>query len=173
MAPLPPLLPVVTLRRVQRVALFHGWSILTVTGFFALLSVALWDIKSAFICLAICAAGVGEVRGANLLKAGQARGIDWLIRSPLCLLTVILLYVGWQVATFDSAQVKQLIDPALNSPDLKMQLEEFGLTQDAVVQWSKTTYLVAYGVVALISLLYLGCLSLYYRSHRRTVMAAL
>lgn len=169
----PPLLPAVSLRRVRLVAMIHGMSILVVTGLFVLLAAALGDFKSALICLVICSAGAGEVRGAQLLKAGQLRGIDWLIRSPLYLLTIVLIYVGWQVATYDPALTKQLLDPALKSPELKAQLEDYGFTADDVTQWSKTVYNLAYGAVALISLLYMSGLALYYRSRRKIVAAAL
>jgi len=155
---------------VRLVALVHGVSLLVITGFCVLLAAALGDFKSALICLVICGAGVGEVQGARLLKAGESRGMVWLMRSPIYLLTVILVYVGWQLATYDPAEVRRLLE---SSPEVKSALEENGLAQADVARLMSQAYYLGYAAVAILSFLYLGGMALYYRSRRAIVTAAL
>jgi hypothetical protein len=173
MAKSPPLLPAEILRRVIRVARFHGLSIVIFTGAFTLGTAAFGDFKSALVCLAITAAGFLELRGAKLLAAGQPRGLDWLVRSHLYLLTVILIYIAWQLLTYSPAQARHLLAPAMQSAGMQDQLDAIGASPEDVSQMMSMIYYAGYGIFAVVSILYSGAFALYYHGKRATVAAAL
>jgi hypothetical protein len=170
--PKPPLLPAEIVRRLIRVARFHGYSVLIFTGLFTLGALALGDFKSTLICALITAAGAFEVNGARLLARGESRGIVWLVRSPIYLLTVLLLYVGWQLLTYNSAQAQQVLDPAMKAAGMQEQLDALGATQEDLKHMTSVLYFASYGLVALVSFFYLGALALYYHRRRGAVLAA-
>jgi hypothetical protein len=173
MANPPPLLPAEILRRLIRVARFHGWSVVIFTGAFTLGTAVSGDFKSALVCLAITAAGFFELRGAKLLAAGQPRGIDWLVRSHLYLLTVILVYVGWQLLTYNPAQARQLLAPAMQTAGMQDQLDAMGASPEDVSHMVSLFYYAGYGIFAVVSILYSGAFALYYHRKRAAVASAL
>ena len=156
MANPPPLLPAEILRRLIRLARFHGLSIVIFTGAFTLGTAASGDIKSALVCLAITAAGFFELRGAKLLAAGQPRGVDWLVRSHLYLLTVILVYVAWQLLTYSPAEARHLLAPAMQTAGMQDQLDVIGASPEDVTHMVSVIYYAGYGIFAAVSILYSG-----------------
>ncbi len=173
MAKSPPLLPAEILRRVIRLARFHGFSIVIFTGAFTVGTAAFGDFKSALICLVITAGGFIEVRGAQLLAAGQLRGMNWLVRSHLYLLTVILVYIAWQLLTYNPAEARHLLAPAMQTAGMQDQLDAIGASPEDVSKMVSVFYYLGYGIFAVVSLLYMGAFALYYHRKRGVVTAAL
>jgi hypothetical protein len=173
MTPKPPRPPAETLARVMRIAKFEGSSVLVICGALALASAVMGDFAGALIGVLIAGAGAFELHGAGLLKAGEPRGVNWLVGSQLYLLATILGYVGWRLASYDPALVRQLLEPVLRTPEMRAKLSESGLTEVAMLEGVRQLYHAFFGAVAVGTLLYQGGMALYYHRRRAAVAAAL
>jgi hypothetical protein len=72
--PLPPK-PVDPVRRVTRIALFDGWSVVIVAGLGGLLAAAMGDFTGAVIGVMVAGAGLMELHGVTLLRRSEASGL--------------------------------------------------------------------------------------------------
>lgn len=164
----PPILPSETLRRVQRVARFDGMSVLVVAGGFALLSAASRDVSGAVIGLMIAGAGAIELHGVGLLRAGH-NGMKWLVSSQLYLMGTILAYAGFRILRPDVAWMLPYVTGEAAAPILQAAQQE-GLTVEQLLIGAMSMF---YVIVALVTLVYQGGMTLYYVRRRRAVEAAL
>lgn len=164
----PPLLPAETLARLLRLAKLDGTSILVISGAFALVSAAMGDRLGALVALMVAAAGAIELHGAGLIRAGDVRGLRWLLASQLYLLTVILGYVAMRLLTYDPTIINLVMTPSLRAryTEAGLQAEEI----DRIVQWS---YYLSHALFGIISLAYQGGLAFYYARRRTAIAAAL
>ena len=169
----PPLLPAEIVARMQRVAYFDGGSVLVLCGALAIASAWYGDFTGAVVGAIIAGAGAFELHGAGLLKAGEPRGLNWLIASQLYLLAAILGYVGWRLISYDAAAVRHLLEPMLHASDLQAQLAEAGATEADLLSTVRTIYFAGFGLVATGTLFYQGGMVLYYHRRRTAVAAAL
>jgi hypothetical protein len=169
----PPLLPAEIVARLLRVARFDGGSVLVLCGALAIASAWYGDLTGAIIGVLIAGAGAFELHGAGLIKAGEPRGLNWLVASQLYLLGTILSYVGWRLMSYDPAVVRHLLDPMLHTPDLQAQLAEAGATEADLLATVRTIYFSGFGLVAVGTLFYQGGMALYYHRRRAAVTAAL
>jgi|SRR5580698_4919222 hypothetical protein len=160
--------PADTLRRVIKIARVDGLSIFVVSGGFALITMMMGDLIGTIVGLFVAAAGWSEWHGAKLLQRGRARGIGWLVRSQLYLLSIILLYVMRQMTNYDPEYVRSLV-----TPQMKQMFDSVGLDLQQVMPMVRTAFYVLYGTVALVTLIYQGGLALYYRRRTEAVYAAL
>jgi hypothetical protein len=135
----PPLLPTEIVARLLRVAHFDGGSVLVLCGVLAIASAWYGDFTGAIIGVLIAGAGAFELHGAGLIKAGEPRGLKWLIASQLYLLGTILSYVGWRLVSYDPAAVRQLLEPMLHTSDLQAQLAEAWAPCSTRAGWRSTT----------------------------------
>ncbi len=156
-----------------RVAHFDGGSVLVLCGVLAIASAWYGDFTGAVIGVLIAGAGAFELHGAGLIKAGEPRGLNWLIASQLYLLGTILSYVGWRLTSYDPAAVRHLLEPMLHASDLQAQLAEAGATEADLLATVRTLYFGGFGLVALGTLFYQGGMALYYHRRRAAVAAAL
>jgi hypothetical protein len=157
--------PADTLRKVIKVARINGMVVVFPVACLCTLGAAvLGDWKSTIFGLLIAASGWSEWHGAKLLKRGEARGIDWLVRSQLYLLGLILLYSLWQMARYNPAVVRSLI-----TPSVARMYEDAGVDIQDVV---RIAYYALYGTLALSTLFYQGGLALFYRRRAAAVRAA-
>jgi hypothetical protein len=161
----PPLLPSEVVARVQRLARFDGLSVALVAGSLALVAAILGDYVGAGVGLLVAGAGAVELHGASLLTQRHARGMSWLVRSQLLLLTAILAYCALRWARPDLAPLRRVV-----SDDMKEQLELIGWSVDAFLQ---LVYRLTYVCVALVTTLYQGGMALYYWRRSAAVAAAL
>jgi hypothetical protein len=156
-----------------RVAHFDGGSVLVLCGALAIASAWYGDFTGAVVGVLIAGAGAFELHGAGLIKAGEPRGLNWLVASQLYLLVAILGYVGWRVMSYDSAGVRHLLEPMLRASDLQAQLSEAGATEADLLATVRTIYYACFGLVAVGTLFYPGGMAVYYYRRRVAVAAAL
>ncbi len=164
----PPPLPAETLRRVIKIARLDGMSVIVVAGLSALLAAAMGDLVSAIVALLVTAAGCGEWHGAKLLRRSDIRGLDWLVRSQLYLLSVILSYAVTRLASYDPEYVRSLVTPEMNQI-----FQQAGLSLDDIMPMVRTAFYATYGTLAVVTLIYQGGLALYYRRRAAIVRTAL
>ena len=160
----PPLLPEEVLRRVLRVGRFHGMMVLIIAGGFGLLSAAAGDRVGAVIGLMIAGAGAIELHGAALLRGGFSQGVSWLIGSQFFLMAAMLGYCAFRLT--------HVVLPPV-PPNLTEMVEtataQLGMTQEEYLTFA---YRLGFQVVAGMTILYQGCMALYYLRRRAAVTAA-
>ncbi len=163
--PTPPLLPEETLARVERLARLDGISVLALGGVFALLAATAHEVALATIGLLAAGAGAIELHGVSLLRAGEERGMRWLIASQPLLLLVLWGYCGLRLTQF---QMPELPDGVA------------GLAAASAAQWNlgvedyfRLLNALTVGVVAVVALAYQGGMTLYYWRRREPVARAL
>ena len=165
----PPPLPADTLRRVITVGRSNGMIVVFPFALLcALIALVMGDLVSAFFGLLVAAAGWSEWHGAKLLQRGEAHGINWLVRSQLYLLTLIMLYALERMASYDADNVRSMITPEMNQ-----LFQEGGLNVQDILPLVRTAFFAMYGSLALVTLLYQGGLALFYWRRREIVRTAL
>ncbi len=165
MAKAPPLLPSEVLRRVLRVARGGGTLVLAIAGGLAVLSAGVGDYLGALIGVIISGAGVFELHGASLLKAGRAQGVNWLVGSQLYLLLSVLGYCAFRLSHVEIPPVPPELASAID-----INAEQFGLTAR---EYLLMIYRFTFQIFALLTLLYQGGMAFYYHRRRAAVTAAL
>jgi len=169
----PPLLPSETLRRVLRVAALDGRILLFVAGFFAILSASNAEVVAAIVGCAAAGAGALELHGIGQIRSGDSRGADWLVRSQLILLAVILFYVAWRITTFDFEPYRSRLLPLMQTPLFQNALEEMHITVDQYLSLLARLFQWGYVVVGVVSIFFQGGLAVYYHNRRRAIERAL
>jgi hypothetical protein len=173
--PRPPSLPGKILARVLRVATMEGWSVLVLGTLSALLSAASRGWFGAVVGSLVAGCGAVEVHGTALLRAGQARGTSWLVRSQLLLLAVILLYALINILMLTSHQFEALLAqlPPESRSEYNRAAELFGYTPAAFSDLLLKSGRIFYAMLAALTLLYQGGMALYYHRRRTAVHQAL
>lgn len=161
----PPLLPEEMLRRVLRVANTDGMSVFAVAGMLGLAAASVGDYSGAAVGLAVAAAGAIELHGVGLLKAGQPRGINWLLASQPYLLAVMLAYCGLRLTSYDPALMR-----AAMTDEMHATLAQAGYDEEAFL---RTGYTLTFVLIAVATIIYQGCMTIYYTRRRSSVIAAL
>lgn len=165
MTRIPPLLPEEVLNRVLRLARFDGMGVLVVAGLFSLLAAVAGDASGAIIGLLIAGAGAIELHGAGLLQHGDTRGMNWLIFSQLFLLALILGYCAYRVTNVDFSLIRASL-----TPELKAQIAATGMGMDEFLHLFNRT---VFAMVATLTVIYQGGMTLYYLRRREAVARAL
>jgi len=169
----PPLLPIEALARVLRLARLDGTSVLVLSGAFALVSALTGDGFGTGIGLVIAGAGAIELHGVGLLRAGEFRGVRWLIMAQVLLLLVILAYCGLRLQQMDLSALQTAFDRAMTYPlfrDAWQVQEELGITKD---EFLIQNYRLTYRLVAFLTLCFQGGMIWYYLRRREIIRAAL
>jgi hypothetical protein len=175
----PPPLPAEVLARVLRISGIDGFTLVFIAGGFGLVSVAFTDWVGALVGGIAAGAGLIELRGRQKLRAGDVRGVHWLVRSQLVLLTIILLYVTYQLRNFDPQSLLAKFEESLASTQRSLGLETtslastYGLTETEFLALARTLTRVAYIAVGLASILCQGGLAFYYQRREQIVAKAL
>jgi hypothetical protein len=160
----PPLLPEETLRRVLRLARFDGMFILMVAGFFALTSASMGGFAGMVVWLLLAAAGAIELHGSYLLRAGEPRGMSWVIASQPYLMAILLGFCVWRFASYDPALMRVAVDD-----EMKARIAEHGYGQE---EFMHLAYNLGCAFVAGLTFFYQGGMMLYYCRRRTAVVAA-
>jgi hypothetical protein len=165
----PPLPPTEILRRVIRVARFDGMGVLALSGGFALVSASWRDVSGSVFGLLIAAAGAVELNGAALLRSGRGNGMRWLISSQLYLLVTILAYVsiGFAKPNVDWMLPYMTGDAAL---PIQQAAKQYGLTVRQILVDSMREM---FALVAILTLIYQGGMTIYYLRRRKAVELAI
>ena len=166
MAHKPPPLPSEILSRVLNVATIDGRLLMIVAGSLAILHAAAYEATGAIIGCLVAGAGALELHGAGLLRAGDSRGMNWLVRSQLVLLAVMLIYAAMKLMTPPEVIMREI----RFTEELTQAIEQSGLTK---LQFARFFQLVAYPTIGLVTLLYQGAMAIYYHRRRAAVSLAL
>ena len=155
-------------RRVLFIAAFDGWSVVGVAGAGTLLALLLGDLSGMLVGLLAVAAGVLELRSRRRLVRRDASGMRGLVRAQMFLLAVILVYCVSRLGSFDAETAMGNL-----TPDMEAVLSESGLSKADLLPLVQATFFATYTVVAVVSLIFQGGLTLYYRSRTARVTAFL
>jgi hypothetical protein len=117
------------------------------------------------IGLLVAAAGAIELHGAGLLRAGEMRGVNWLVSGQIFLMLVVIAYCALRLANVDLTLLREAM-----TPDLRAMLAEAGYTED---QFLRLTYRLTYEIVTVLTLVYQGGMAFYYHRRRLAVAQAL
>lgn len=174
----PPLLPEETLHRVLRVANLDGLTVMGIAGFLALISAAAGDYQGAGVGLLVTAAGAIELHGMGLLRAGEKRGMNWVIASQPYLFLVLAIYCGERILGYDPIATRAQVNSALSwwgggagdSGELQQAVASEGLFTD---QSLKINYFIGYGLLIVGTLIFQGRMTIFYWQRRAAVAAAL
>lgn len=174
----PPPLPAEILRRVVRVSMIDGVSVLFVAGLCALASAATRDAFAAFIGLVVAGAGALEMSGASRLRAGDARGMRLLFWSHFLIGASMLVYVAVRLLYLDLASVHKMLAEAQQAEGstreffalLQEQVRQVGMTLDEYLLLSMR---VMYLSLIIATALYQGGMTIYYARRRSAVLQAL
>lgn len=169
----PPLLAEEVLARVLRMAWRNGWSVVIIASIAAVLQASLGQVLVAAAAVLAAGAGAMEVHGGSVLREGDRRGMDWLIRGELLLLGIIWLYCAVRMLNPDLIEVRAAFHASLEFPGMRerwAEAQRLGLTEE---QYLKAVYHLTYLVLAFVSLIYQGGMVIYYARRRAAVNAAL
>ena len=156
------------LKRVLTISRLDGWSIIVIAALGILLTLLLGDLSSLLVGVLVLAAGVVELRGRRALRRRDPDGMKLLVRSQLFLLTVILVYCASRLGSYDKDSMLANL-----TPDMRAMLKESGVEVSDIVPLVQMVFYAAYGIVALVTVIYQGGLTLYYRSKTGLVTEAL
>jgi len=166
MAQKPPPLPSEIFLRLLRVASLDGRILMIVAGTLAVLHAAAHQGTDALVGCLVAGAGALELHGAGLLRNGERRGLNWLVRSQLLLLATLLIYASLQLAHPNLADLQKTIV----TPDLLQALKEVNVAPDHFALLVNST---TYVTLGLVSLIYQGGMAVYYYRRRNSVSLAL
>ena len=167
------------LRRVKRSARMNGWSVAIFAGLCTLVSLAFGDLVGASTGLLVTIGGALEVHGYRMLRRNDAGGMRWLARSQLVVLGTIWAYSIPRLLSFDAGYLQSEVIPnaravlAAHGLDLDAMLAPTGTDSTNIVQLVHLFFVVLYGSVLLVTLLYQGGLYFYYRWRTAAVEEAL
>lgn len=161
----PPLLPEETFARVVRMANFDGTSVLLLGGMFALLTALGGERPFAIVGLLAAGAGALELHGVSLLRAGDRRGMTWIIASQPLLLVVILGYCGLRLTHFEVPDIPDTMRAmtAISAENLGLSVEDY----------FRRINQLTLAVLALAALGYQGGMTIYFLRRREPVERAL
>ncbi|HWA88370.1 MAG TPA: hypothetical protein VG710_19235 [Opitutus sp.] len=168
----PPLLPEETLHRVLRVANIDGLSVLLIAGVLALAAAAAGDYAGAAIGLLVAAAGAIELHGAGLVRAGERRGMQWLVASQPYLLLVLLGYCLLWLTNVDQALLRLMknLFHFVYGSNFRGMLAEAGYEEP---RFYRMIYRLVFLSLAFTTVIYQGGMTVYYLRRRGAVKAAL
>lgn len=140
-------------------------SVLMIAGFLALASAASGDYAGALIGLLIAGAGAIELHGEGLLRHGHPRGMNWLVGSQLYLMLVVLGYCAVRLFYVALPPIPDALKPVLemSAQQWKLPLPDYLLM----------VYRLSFRLLALLTFLYQGGMTLYYFRRREVVARAL
>jgi hypothetical protein len=161
----PPLLPEETLHRVLRVANFHGLCVLAICGMITLAVASSGNYAGAALGLLVAASGAFELHGAGLLRAGDPRGMRWVLASQPYLLIVVLAYCVFRLTSYDPTEIQ-----AAMTSELRAAIAEAGYNEDVFV---RRVYVGSYAFLAFATFVYQGLVTVYYYRRRKAVVLAL
>ncbi|MBK9989455.1 MAG: hypothetical protein IPP19_01660 [Verrucomicrobia bacterium] len=169
--PKPPPLPAAVLARVMRISVIDGRVLVILAGGFGLASLFMADWLGALVGGLAAGAGMIELHGRRQLRAGEIIGVNWLVRSQIVLLTVIVAYVVYRFFTYDPLPSLEQIEQALASAQRAQGMdptplaEMIGMTHEQLLTLAKKSAHSVYLTVGAATVLCQGGLAYYY--HRK------
>ena len=175
----PPPLPSEVIARVVRISGIDGFTLVFIAGGFGLISASAGDWLGALVGGLAAGAGLIELHGRRRLKKGDLTGVKWLVRSQLVLLTIILLYVAYQLHGFDVQPLLVRVETSLASVQRSSGMEVIsladmvGLTNKQFLELARRLVTIVYIAVGLGTILCQGGLAFYYHRREQAVAKAL
>ena len=160
--------PEKALKRVLFISAVDGWSVIIIAALGMLLTLLLGDLSGLVVGALVLAAGIMELRARRRLLRRDIIGMKHLVRAQLLLLTVILVYCASRLGSYDQDTMLANL-----TPDMKAALKEAGVNIADITPLVQMAFFAAYGLVAVLTLLFQGGLILYYRSRIGRVTEAL
>jgi hypothetical protein len=171
--------PEEVLRRVLRISRLNGWSVALGAGLCSLVALPFGGLIGLGVGLFVTIGGVMELRGNRRLRRRDPDGMTLLVRSQLVVLGAIWIYALPRLLSFDPAYLQDQVIPNLrelmsaSGADLDSLLAQGGLNTKDIVPLVHLVFVILYGSVLLVTLVYQGGLALYYRHHTAAVIEAL
>lgn len=169
--PKPPPLPAAVLAQVMRISVIDGRVLVFLAGGFGVVSLLMADWLGALVGGLAAGAGMIELHGRRQLRAGEIIGVNWLVRSQIVLLTVIVTYVVYRYFTYDPLPSLQQIEQAFASAQRAQGMEPtplaemVGMTNEQMLILAKKSAHSAYLTIGVATVLCQGGLAYYY--HRK------
>jgi hypothetical protein len=108
-----------------------------------------------------------SIRGhTDSLAFGDARGMDWLVRSQLLLLATMLIYAAIELMNPDMSELARV---SLSSEQL-LKLQQLNIPTEKFLRF---VHHLTYIIVGIATLIYQGWMALYYHRRRAAVAIAL
>jgi len=175
----PPRPPAEVLRRVLKTARFNGWTVTIFAALSAFMSLVTGGLVGLGTSLLMVVGGVMEVRGGRRLRHRDPDGMTLLVRSQLVVLGAVLLFALPRLLSFDSAYLQQQVIPDLRETlgaaglDLDSMLAQSGISAAQIVPLVHLFFVVLYGSIIVVTVVYQGGMALYYRHRTAAVIEAL
>ena len=171
--------PADILRRVKGISCLDGWSVAVFAGLCTLASLAFGDLVGATVGALVTLGGGIEVRGWLKLRRCDACGMRWLALSQLVVLGAIWAYAIAQLLNCNGARFQHQVIPqaraalASRGIDLDLLLAQAGVDSTNIVPFVRLLFVIFFGTVMLVTLLYQGGLYCLYRRYTAAVEEAL
>ena len=112
--------------------------------------------------------GLAEIHGADKLRNGDPRGIDWMIWSQLGLMMTVFIYAGWMMTHLDAVELLNRMPP-LARENLEDKFEAAGLPLDEMPAVFRSMSTLVYSLVALLTFVFQGMMARFYHRSRPAV----
>ena len=162
------LTPEKALAGVRKISRVNGWSVWVFGLFGTLISLFFGDYLGVSIGVLVVGAGWMEVHGNRRLARRDAKGMNWLVRSQLFLLSVIMVYAVSRLVSYDGE-----LALANLTPDMAAALKELQIKPEDLLPMVQLGVWLGYGAVIVVTGIYQGGLALFYRGRIPLVEKAL
>ena len=148
------------LKRLLRISKANGWCVACVAGGFACISLLSLSLAGVLVGGVVRAAGVMEIKGHRRLEAGLSGARGLMAGSQVLLVICVVLYCWWRLVSFDSSNPLALVG---SFEGQIRQMAELALVPMSEIERQVTEiYMLAYRLIAGVTLLFQGGLGLYY-----------
>jgi len=174
----PPPLPEAVYQRVMRVAKAEGWSILIIASMGAFMAAGGGNVIPAIAACVAAGAGAMEIHGVQRLARGDETAVNWLVRSQLLLMLVILAYVIFRLVFFDLAAVQpQLLEVRREMlafyENMNVDAPSFYQSDAQFMSVVRLVYTLTYCLLGIATCVYQGLMARYYHRRRAAISQAL
>jgi len=153
--------PSARLQRIRRISTVNAWSVTVLAGSFTVLNLLGLSLPGVLVGAAVTAAGPIELHGLKRLEADPGRARTWMVGSQVWLIVCVLTYCVWRLLSLDPDNPFEVFGDAAQVFEL---VEVFGIPKAYLASLFIQAFYITYGLVAGLTLLVQGGLSVYYAS---------
>ena len=146
-------------QRIARISTVNAWSVTILAGSFTVLSLLGMSIAGVIVGAAVTAAGPIELFGLKQLHTDPSRARRWMMASQLWLILCVLTYCTWRLLSLDPDNPFEVFGDASQVFEL---VEMFGIPKAYLASLFIQAFYITYGLVAGLTLLVQGGLTVYY-----------
>ena len=151
----------VLIQKIMRVSTINAWSVLFIAGTFAVLSMLALSFPGVAVGVAVAIAGPLELHGQKRLEDNPMQARTWMMGSQLWLMTCVLIYCSWRVLSLDPDNPFVVFGDAAQVFEL---VQIFGIPRAYLASLFVQAFYITYGLIAGLTLIFQGGLTLYYRA---------